>query len=246
MDLEAPCRWIWQLEEHSRAVEACIGWFSVGLGCQSLQLHLQMPEALQRQVVLCLCSPHANRCGRHRGLGCKLGPPYLQAPCRRSGRWTRIPGLLKHVSVGPRWVWGVNRNDYIYKCQRPCTGRWSLVSGRLMQINVGDTEVWGVNSAHRIYKLPADGSGRWTRVPGSLKHVSVGPRWVWGVNRYARIYKSQRPWAGRWYGMQMQLDVGNTDVGNTDVEGVNSTDVGNTDVGNTDVEGVNSTHMIYP
>merc|ERR1712045_506996 len=95
-------------------------------------------------------------------------------PADGSGRWTRIPGLLKHVSVGPRWVWGVNRNDYIYKCQRPCTGRWSLVSGRLMQINVGDTEVWGVNSAHRIYKLPADGSGVSIATPASTNPRGLG------------------------------------------------------------------------
>merc|ERR1712142_468590 len=61
----------------------CICWSSVGLGCQSPRPNLQMPEALHRQVVPGRWSPHANRCGRLRGLGCKLGPPYLKAPCRR-------------------------------------------------------------------------------------------------------------------------------------------------------------------
>jgi len=66
-------------------------------------------------------------------------------PADASGSWTRIPGQLKHVSVGARWVWGVAPNDYIYKW------RASTWYGMQMQPDVGNTDVEGVNSTHMIY-----------------------------------------------------------------------------------------------
>ena len=96
-------------------------------------------------------------------------------------QWRRISGSLKHVSISVNYMWGVNRQNVIYKCPRPCTGRWTRVTGSLKQIDVGDEEVWGVNNANQIFKRPADGTGHWQCIRGALKHVSAsGNGYIWG------------------------------------------------------------------
>jgi uncharacterized protein YkwD len=80
-------------------------------------------------------------------------------PANGEGSWNTIYGTLKHVSVGEAWVWGVNAQDQIFRCKRPCTGAWSQVDGALKQVDVGDTVVWGVDANGQIRTRPADGSG---------------------------------------------------------------------------------------
>merc|ERR1719422_54433 len=100
LDLEAPCRWIWQMDANSRVVEACICWSSVGLGCQSPRTHLQIPKALGWLVWYAdatRCRQHrcrgrklyadATRCRQHRCRGRKLYPHDL------SVRFAELVGL---------------------------------------------------------------------------------------------------------------------------------------------------------
>ena len=68
--------------------------------------------------------------------------------------FTQIPGRLVHVSGGINYVWGVNRADDIWKCERPCTGNWEHIGGKLVQVDVHDMEVWGVNGNDDIFKRP--------------------------------------------------------------------------------------------
>merc|ERR1719369_380794 len=112
-----------------------------------------MPEALHRQVVLGLWSPHAIDVSDTEVWGVSSAHHIYKRPADGSGSWTYIPGRLKHVSVGPRWVWGVNGDDRIYKCPRPCgfAPASGTGSGTQMQLDVGNTDVGGINSTHMIY-----------------------------------------------------------------------------------------------
>ena len=86
----------------------------------------------------------------------------------------RVPGLLKHVSAsGNGYISGVNKNDQIYKCKKPCSGRWYNVGGHLMQIDGGQGYVYGVNKNNDIFRLSVDDSGGWRHIPSKLKHVTV-------------------------------------------------------------------------
>ena len=131
--------------------------------------------------------------------------------------WEQIPGGLKHVTASVNYVWGVNLNDDIFRCSRPCTGsNWVHVPGKLKQIDANDYEVWGVNSGDSIFKRAVDGSGDWVQVAGGLKHVSAsGNGWIWGVNSADNIYKCKKPCSGSWIqvpGGLMQIDGGYTYV----------------------------------
>ena len=125
---------------------------------------------------------------------------------------TRISGSLKHVSTSINYLWGVNNQNYIYRCSRPCNGRWTKVPGTLEQVDVSDMEVWGVNRFYKIFKRPADGSGSWKRVNGLLKHVSAsGNGYIWGVNSAGYIYSCKKPCNGNWRkisGRLKQIDGG--------------------------------------
>ncbi len=122
-----------------------------------------------------------------------------------------VGGNLKHISAGVAYLWGINQNDQIFRCERPCK-TWVKVDGSLSQIDVGDDEVWGVNSANHIFKRPADGTGKWQRITGLLKHVSAsGNGYIWGVNKNDAIYKCRKPCLGKWVivkGALKQVDGG--------------------------------------
>ena len=155
----------------------------------------------------------------------------LMAPSARvvdtSGRqnWVKRPGLLKHVSVNGREVWGVNAQDRIYQWNG--TG-WDPKPGLLKQISCGGSEVWGVNAQDQVYRWNGE---RWEQQPGLLKHVSAGSTTnmggteVWGVNAQDHIYR----WNGeRWEqqpGLLKQISVGDGLLfGGAEIWGVNSQD----------------------
>ena len=141
-----------------------------------------------------------------------------------SGRGiVHIPGKLVYVSGGLNYLWGVNREQDIYMCQRPCTGKnWKHIPGKLVQVDVDDTEVWGVNVNDNIYKRPIDGSGEsWQKVPGKLVHVSAsGTGYIWGVNVEGSIYNCKKPCSGKWTKIDGRLS--QIDGGARAVYGVNS------------------------
>ena len=84
--------------------------------------------------------------------------------------WSQIPEGLVSLSGNLNYIWGVNSDDQIFKCQRPCTGSWTRIPGALVQVDVDDQFMWGVNSGDQIFHRPVDGSGGWTQVPGWLIH----------------------------------------------------------------------------
>ena len=132
-----------------------------------------------------------------------------------------IPGKLVHVSGGLNYVWGVNRADDIFVCQRPCTGsNWQHIPGKLVQVDVDDTEVWGVNVNDDIFKRPIDGSGSWQQVPGKLVHVTAsGNGYIWGVNVNGAIFNCKKPCSGQW--THIGAGLSQIDGGDREVYGVN-------------------------
>lgn len=117
-----------------------------------------------------------------------------------TGGWKRINGDLKQVSAsGKNWIWGVNSNDEIYTCKKPCDdSNWINIPGKLKQIEGGESEVWGVNSDNNIYKMNQDHSGGWRRVSGKLANISQSSRWIWGVNDEHKVYRCKQPCNGDW------------------------------------------------
>jgi hypothetical protein len=142
-----------------------------------------------------------------------------------SGKWTNVPGKLKHVSSGPTGkVWGVNTNNDIYTLK--ADGNWRQIDGKLKQIDVGPNEVWGVNANDDIFTRPNDGSGAWKNIPGKLKHVSVSRDKIVGVNAQDNIFTCQQPCTGNWENIDGKLKQIDATSGADQVEivGVNSSD----------------------
>lgn len=141
------------------------------------------------------------------------------------GPWTNIPGKLIHVSAsGKNYIWGVNREQRIYKCKKPCNGAWQLVDGLLKQLDGGSTYVYGVNRYNDIYYLPIDGSGIWKQIPGKLKHITAsGEKELFGVNTANHVFRCKKPcFDGKWQRIDGALK--QCDASHGQLWGVNSAD----------------------
>ena len=121
----------------------------------------------------------------------------LVIPAVLADDWTEIPGGLVNIGSSVNYLWGVNSNDDIYICTRPCTGSWTHIAGKLVQVDPSDNELWGTNSAQNIFKRSVDASGSWIGVSGKLKQVSgSGNGYVWGLKSTGHIYKCKKPCNG--------------------------------------------------
>lgn len=100
-----------------------------------------------------------------------------------SGGWKRINGALKQISgAGKGNVWGVNKNNSIYTCKKPCNdSNWRRIGGSLKQLTGGENEVWGVNNNNDMYKMNQDGTGGWKHIGGKASNVSQGGGYIWVV-----------------------------------------------------------------
>lgn len=112
-----------------------------------------------------------------------------------NGKWNRIAGSLKQVSVSGRHVWGVNKADHIWY-RSGIKGKWKHIAGRLKQVAVSKYRVWGVNKADSIYTRNGV-KGKWQTIGGKLKQVAVSGNHVWGVNRGDAIWY-RKGVRGRW------------------------------------------------
>ncbi|KAK1155404.1 fish-egg lectin-like, partial [Acipenser oxyrinchus oxyrinchus] len=110
---------------------------------------------------------------------------------RYGNNWVQLPGALKHVTVGPAGVWGVNKNNLIYKLV-------GEAGNKFKQIDAGGNQfVAGVNMQDNIYCLNRDptvttlggaASIPWNLLTGALKYYSCGPYSCWGVNAADQIF----------------------------------------------------------
>ena len=130
--------------------------------------------------------------------------------------WMQIPEGLIQISGNLNYIWGIDHNNHIFMCGRPCTGAWRQIPGALFQVDVDDQFVWGVGPGDTIFFRNVDGTGDWTQVTGGLTHVSAsGNCYVWGVNRSHNIYKCKKPCTGNWElvdGGLKQIDGGEREV----------------------------------
>uniref|UniRef100_A0A8C6KI89 Fish-egg lectin-like n=1 Tax=Nothobranchius furzeri TaxID=105023 RepID=A0A8C6KI89_NOTFU len=109
--------------------------------------------------------------------------------------WSKLGSVpLKHVTVGPAGIWGVDSSNKIYKF---VGGDFVSVHGLLQQVDAGgNKQIVGVNSGNNIYCLKTSitsaysqtGSVDWTGFDGALKYFSCGPNGCWGVNSADNIY----------------------------------------------------------
>ena len=49
-----------------------------------------------------------------------------------TSNWQKLPGVLTRISKGDSGIWGVNRDEEIYKKD---SSTWTKVGGRLVQIS---------------------------------------------------------------------------------------------------------------
>ncbi|XP_064795415.1 fish-egg lectin-like [Oncorhynchus masou masou] len=72
------------------------------------------------------------------GLGQVVATDTSQIPYYLVGdKWIRLPGSLKHITVGPAGIWGVNKADSIYKY---VAGNWMQAAGLLKQVDAGGVQ----------------------------------------------------------------------------------------------------------
>ncbi|MEL6984393.1 MAG: tectonin domain-containing protein, partial [Actinomycetota bacterium] len=122
-----------------------------------------------------------------------------------NGTWTRIPGSLKHVSIGTDGsLWGIDSSEAIFR-QATNGSTWQQVAGSLKQVDARTfDEAAGVNRNNQIYRFV---NNRWVRLSGALKHVSIGTDGaLWGTNTNNNVYRRTAN-ANSW--QQMQAPVSN-------------------------------------
>uniref|UniRef100_A0A3P8XKK4 Fish-egg lectin n=1 Tax=Esox lucius TaxID=8010 RepID=A0A3P8XKK4_ESOLU len=116
-------------------------------------------------------------------------PYYLQRGFIQD-EWIRIPGFVKHITVGPAGTWCVDRTDRIFKYLE---GKWVHAEGFLKQVDAGgDQFIVGANMQNVPFCLKSSaaigykGPGSplpWKQFPGSVKYYSCGPFGCWAVNK---------------------------------------------------------------
>ncbi|XP_013777659.1 lectin L6-like [Limulus polyphemus] len=129
--------------------------------------------------------------------------------------WEIFPNLkLKFVSVTTYYLWGINEQDEVLKCNRPCksTDPWIPHNFNLKQIDADDYEVWGVDDSNDIYMLETRLNSNWTNINGKMKFVSVsGVGDIWAIDPDDGVYTCRKPCNGQWKNDDWnlrQLDVG--------------------------------------
>ena len=76
-------------------------------------------------------------------------------PVDGSGSWQRISGSLKHITVGHDYLYGVNSNNYFYRCATPCLdGNWELLNddGHIVQSDASYNYLYMLTDAGAIYR----------------------------------------------------------------------------------------------
>ncbi|XP_067289016.1 fish-egg lectin-like [Pseudorasbora parva] len=107
--------------------------------------------------------------------------------------FTRVHTSLKHFSVGPAGLLGVDTADNIYRLQGD---GFVQISGLLKQVDAGGSQMpAGVNVHDNIYCSNMDvfnqwpiNSSPWVQLAGKLKYYSCGPYSCWGVSSNDQIF----------------------------------------------------------
>ena len=83
-----------------------------------------------------------------------------EKPCG-DGNWIHIPGELKQIEGGDKEVWGVNKNDNIYKMNQDHSNGWRKIPGKLKFVSQGGGWIWGINNDNKVYRCKSPCNGDW-------------------------------------------------------------------------------------
>uniref|UniRef100_A0A3B5RDN8 Fish-egg lectin n=1 Tax=Xiphophorus maculatus TaxID=8083 RepID=A0A3B5RDN8_XIPMA len=110
--------------------------------------------------------------------------------------WSKLGSVpLKHVSVGPPGIWGVDRQNEVYKFVAtdfvPTRGEYYQVDaggqGQIVGVTISDSiHCLNANRASSIKELM-----NWNTMSGLLIYYSCAPTGCWGVNSEEQIYFMQ-------------------------------------------------------
>ena len=80
-------------------------------------------------------------------------------PVDGSGSWRYIPGKMQHVTVGSHEIFGVDAQNNVHRCKKPCIGEWGKITfddGDMKQCDATINGIFGVSTGGTIYyrKLP--------------------------------------------------------------------------------------------
>lgn len=108
---------------------------------------------------------------------------------------------MKHISVGPSGIFGINdKDDVVYLTgtygNPISTGEERIIipSKKLKQLDVGANIIWGVDEQRKVsvlrdFQVDNIQSAQWVEVDGRMKHISVSASGtVWGVDNYGQIF----------------------------------------------------------
>uniref|UniRef100_A0A672G7T5 Fish-egg lectin-like n=1 Tax=Salarias fasciatus TaxID=181472 RepID=A0A672G7T5_SALFA len=151
------------------------------------------------------------------GWACDLGPQHSGATQIDAGQgqvvmrndksevfvlsgstWIRLGSVpIKHVSVGPAGIWGVDSSDNVYKYGGNNVFFHVFSGQSLHQVDAGgQDQIVGVTSSSTVHCLSSTvASGfkqgdslSWTTFPGALMYISCSSHGCWGVNSGKEIY----------------------------------------------------------
>ncbi|XP_041709092.2 fish-egg lectin [Coregonus clupeaformis] len=130
------------------------------------------------------------------GLGQVVATNTSQIPFYLVGdKWIPLPGSLRHITIGPAGIWGVNSGNIIFKY---VAGNWQQYAIGVKQVDAGGAEfIVGANmdntpfcvkSSAIVGIMGQDTHYHGTRLPGSVKYLSCGHFGCWAVNNNDEIF----------------------------------------------------------
>ena len=80
-------------------------------------------------------------------------------PVDGSGSWRYIPGKMQHVTAGSYEIFGVDAQNEVHRCKKPCIGEWEKITfddGDMKRCDATINGIFGVTTGGTIYyhKLP--------------------------------------------------------------------------------------------
>ncbi|CDR19012.1 unnamed protein product [Oncorhynchus mykiss] len=130
------------------------------------------------------------------GLGQVVATDTSQTPYYLVGdEWIRLPGSLRHITVGPAGIWGVSNGNLMFKY---VAGNWAQFATGVKQLDAGGDQfvvlanidyVPGCLSRSASLGFMGAGSSlRGIRLPGAVKYSSCGHFGCWAVNKNDDIF----------------------------------------------------------
>ncbi|CAB1347419.1 unnamed protein product [Coregonus sp. 'balchen'] len=130
------------------------------------------------------------------GLGQVVATNTSQIPYYMVGdKWIPLPGSLKHITIGPAGIWGVNSGNIIFKY---VAGNWHQYATKVKQVDAGgagfivgatmEYSPFCLGSSETLGFKDTDAGHTAIRLAGSMEYLSCGPFGCWAVNNNDEIF----------------------------------------------------------